>query len=492
MSLRVVNPWTGDELATVPLTTAAAAADRAVARAVEAFAKTRIAPRYVRSELLEGIAARLVEERETFAALLSAEAGKPIAAARVEVDRAVTTFRLGAEVARTLVGEQIPLDGTAATANVDGYALRAPRGPILGISPFNFPLNLVAHKVAPALAVGAPIVLKPAPQTPLTALKLGALVSELAPETPWLQVVPCEIAVAEQLVADDRFGYVTFTGSDAVGWKIKENAGKKPVCLELGGNAAAIVHSDLPDRAAAVRALVASAFGYAGQTCIKVQRLFLHEEIAAPFLAEFVAEMAAWTVADPADPATKIGPVIDARAGARITALVAEAVEAGARPFATAGGVARDGGPTSTGAVRELAGNGVARDGELAGNRIAPQLLDLDPVPAARRQRLGVVTEEIFGPVVVVERYRDFTDAIARVNASRYGLQAAVFTDSNTRIYEAIRDLHVGGVVVNDAPSLRLDGMPYGGVKDSGLGREGVRAAALEMTETKMVLFRRR
>ena len=476
MSLRVVNPWTGDELATVPLATAADA-DRAVARAVEAFAKTRIAPRYARSELLEGIAARLVEEKEAFAALLSAEAGKPLAAARVEVDRAVITFRLGAEVARTLVGEQIPLDGTATTANVDGYALRAPRGPILGISPFNFPLNLVAHKVAPALAVGAPIVLKPAPQTPLTPLKLGALISELAPETPWLQVVPCEVAVAEQLVADDRFGYVTFTGSDAVGWKIKENAGKKPVCLELGGNAAAIVHSDLPDRAAAVRALVASAFGYAGQTCIKVQRLFLHEEIAAPFLADFVAEMAAWTVADPADPATKIGPVIDARAGARITALVAEAVEAGARPFATAS---------------KFPGGGVARDGELAGNRIAPQLLDLDPVPAARRQHLGVVTEEIFGPVVVVERYRDFTDAIARVNASRYGLQAAVFTDSNTRIYEAIRDLHVGGVVVNDAPSLRLDGMPYGGVKDSGLGREGVRAAALEMTETKMVLFRRR
>jgi acyl-CoA reductase-like NAD-dependent aldehyde dehydrogenase len=477
MSLRVVNPWTGDELATVPWATAAEA-ERAVARAVEAFAKTRITPRYVRSELLEGIATRLVEEKEAFAALLSAEAGKPIAAARVEVDRAVTTFRLGAEVARTLVGEQIPLDGTAATVNVDGYALRAPRGPILGISPFNFPLNLVAHKVAPALAVGAPIVLKPAPQTPLTALKLGALVSELAPETPWLQVVPCEVAVAEQLVADPRFAYVTFTGSDAVGWKIKENAGKKPVCLELGGNAAAIVHSDLPDRAAAVRTLVASAFGYAGQTCIKVQRLFLHEEIAAPFLAEFVAEMAGWTVADPADPATKIGPVIDARAGARITALVAEAVEAGARV---------EEGPCGSGPA-------VSRDAsasEFAGNRIAPQLLDLDPVPVAQRRRLGVVTEEIFGPVVVVERYRDFTDAIARVNASRYGLQAAVFTDSNARIYEAIRDLHVGGVVVNDAPSLRLDGMPYGGVKDSGLGREGVRAAALEMTETKMVLFRR-
>jgi glyceraldehyde-3-phosphate dehydrogenase (NADP+) len=477
MSLRVANPWTGEELATLPWVTAAEA-DRAVARAVEAFAQTRLAPRFVRSELLEGVAARLLEEKEAFATLLCAEAGKPLAAARVEVDRAVITFRLGAEVARTLVGEQIPLDGTAATANVDGYALRAPRGPILGISPFNFPLNLVAHKVAPALAVGAPIVLKPAPQTPLTALKLGALVSELAPETPWLQVVPCEVAVAEQLVVDDRFGYVTFTGSDAVGWKIKENAGKKPVCLELGGNAAAIVHSDLPDRAAAVRALVASAFGYAGQTCIKVQRLFLHEEIAAPFLADFVAEMAAWTVADPADPATKIGPVIDARAGARITALVAEAVEAGARV---------EEGPCRSGPA-------VSRDAsasEIAGNRIAPLLLDLDPVPVAERRRLGVVTEEIFGPVVVVERYRDFTDAVARVNASRYGLQAAVFTDSNARIYEAIRDLHVGGVVVNDAPSLRLDGMPYGGVKDSGLGREGVRAAALDMTETKMVLFRR-
>jgi len=475
MSLRVANPWTGEELATLPWVTAAEA-DRAVARAVEAFAQTRLAPRFVRSELLEGIATRLLEEKEAFAALLSAEAGKPIAAARVEVDRAIATFRLGAEVARTLVGEQIPLDSSPATANVDGYALRAPRGPILGISPFNFPLNLVAHKVAPALAVGAPIVLKPAPQTPLTALKLGALVTELAPETPWLQVVPCEVAVAEQLVADDRFGYVTFTGSDAIGWKIKENAGKKPVCLELGGNAAAIVHNDLPDRAAAVRALVASAFGYAGQTCIKVQRLFLHEAIADGFLADFTEEMATWTVADPADPATKIGPVIDARAATRIAALVAEAVEAGAVPTV----------------VPTVSSPPSARPpGEIGGNRLAPQLLDLDPVPFARRQRLGVVTEEIFGPVVVVERYRDFTDAIARVNASRYGLQAAVFTDSNARIYEAIRDLHVGGVVVNDAPSLRLDGMPYGGVKDSGLGREGVRAAALDMTETKMVLFRR-
>ncbi len=442
-----------------------AEADAIAARSVAAFANMRVLSTYQRSEILRKTAALLARDHAKVATLLSREAGKPLLLARGEVDRGIQTFTAAAEESKRTGGEVMPLDVTAASEAYEGSFMRVPVGPVLGISPFNFPLNLVAHKVAPALAVGASIVLKPAPQTPLTALLLAELVREAGAPDDALIVCPAEVSAAEAWVKDDRFALLSFTGSDKVGFHLKSIAGKKKTLLELGGNAAAIVCEDAPDVAFAAKRLAASAFGYAGQVCIKTQRIFVHAKVADAFTEAFFAASRALAFArDERDETSIVGPLIDDRSAARVAAWVDEA----------------------------LAGKAVepllmgARDHRFMG----PTVLRVG-LADARRTDLKVVCEELFGPAATISVYSAWDDAITAVNASRYGLQAAVFTDSLAKVRDAYARLQVGGLIVNDATNVRVDVMPYGGVKDSGSGREGLRFAMAEMTEPKMLVMRR-
>ena len=463
----VVDPWTNDRVAPVILADAAHAEQAALAAAV-AFETTRRMPSYQRRRLLKEITRRIVVAREELATLITRESGKPKTLARFEVDRAIVTFGLGAEEAVRIGGEVIPLDVTEATASYRGSWQRVPRGPVLAITPFNFPLNLVAHKVAPALACGAPVVLKPAPQTPLTALKLAEIVRDAGAPDDMLQVVPCTNEVAELLVRHEAFGVLSFTGSDKVGWYLKSIAGRKHVMLELGGNAACIVHEDAasipgsqPARSLSQIAAVvcASAFNYAGQVCVKTQRLYLHRSIADRFLSELVPRACSYTPQDPRSPTAAIGPMIDERSAIRIESWVDAARAAGATPLAF---------------------------GKREGNRMPATVLRIE----GDGRGLEVVEEEAFGPVLTVHVYETWPEALRMANQTRYGLQAGIFTDSSTRIREAFDTLEVGALVVNDVPSMRVDSMPYGGRRDSGIGREGVRYAIEEMTDRKMLVTR--
>jgi glyceraldehyde-3-phosphate dehydrogenase (NADP+) len=327
------------------------------------------------------------------------------------------------------------------------------------MAPFNFPLNLVCHKLAPALASGCSIVLKPPPQAPLTALKLGELVLEAGAPSGAFQVLPCDVGVAEKLVRDDRFATLSFTGSAKVGWHLKSVAGKKRVLLELGGNAAIIVHDDA-DLSWAMGRTLTSAFAYAGQVCIKGQRLFVHDAVYDSFVSELVQRASELVVRDPLDPASLVSSVIDEASAQRIESWVKEATDQG---------------------VERLCG------GPREGTRIPPTVLRIG---SPSQLGLKVVTEEIFGPVLTVQRYAAWEDALALAGATRYGLQAGIFTQNLGRVRQAFEGLPVGGLIVNDSPSFRVDAMPYGGVKDSGLGREGVRFAMEEMTEHKLLVIR--
>ncbi|HEY3594067.1 MAG TPA: aldehyde dehydrogenase family protein, partial [Polyangiaceae bacterium] len=346
----------------------------------------------------------------------------------------------------------------SAAGMVGGYA-RVPAGPVIAMAPFNFPLNLVCHKVAPALACGCPVVLKPAPQAPLTALMLADLVRQSGAPDNAFQVVPCEVAVAQKLVRDDRFATFSFTGSAKAGWFLKSIAGKKRVILELGGNAAIIVHNDA-DRERALERTLTSAFAYAGQVCIKAQRLFVHDDIYAGFVADLTKRASALAPKDPLDPDALVSSMIDEANAVRVESWIDEALRAG---------------------VERLAG--LTR----AGARIAPTVLSVN---SPRQLGLKVVAEEVFGPVLTVHRYQTWSDAIEQAGATRYGLQAAIFTRDMGRVREAFDKLQVGGLIVNESPSFRVDAMPYGGSKDSGLGREGVRFAIEEMTERKLLALR--
>jgi acyl-CoA reductase-like NAD-dependent aldehyde dehydrogenase len=463
----VVDPWTNERVVPVILADAARAEEAARASSV-AFETTRRMPSYQRRRLLKEITRGLVAAREELAAIITRESGKPKTLARFEVDRAIVTFGLGAEEAVRIGGEVIPLDVTEQSASYSGHWRRVPRGPVLAITPFNFPLNLVAHKVAPALACGAPVVLKPAPQTPLTALKLAEIVRDAGAPENMLQVVPCNNDVAELLVRHDAFGVLSFTGSDKVGWFLKSIAGRKHVMLELGGNAACIVHEDAasipgaqPARSLAQIAavLTASAFNYAGQVCIKTQRVYVHWPIVDRFLAELVPRACSYTPQDPRSGASAIGPMIDERSAIRVESWIEEARVAGAHPLVI---------------------------GKREGNRMPAVVLRID----GDGRGLKVIEEEAFGPVLTVQVYETFADALRMANATRYGLQAGVFTDSLTRVREAYDALDVGALVVNDVPSVRVDSMPYGGRRDSGIGREGVRYAIEEMTDRKMLVTR--
>jgi acyl-CoA reductase-like NAD-dependent aldehyde dehydrogenase len=429
--------------------------EAAVQAAVRAFEVTRTLPAYERGRILREISAGIRSRREELGALIAAEAGKPIRDALGEVDRAVITFRLGAEEAERMVGEMIPLDLMPSSKDRVGITRRFPIGPIAGISPFNFPLNLAAHKVSPAIAAGNPIVLKPPSKDPLVMLTVGELIDAAGVPEGMVSILPMSRELGDRMVSDERFKLLTFTGSPSVGWRMKERAGKKKVVLELGGNAGVII-----DRSAdldwAVKRTVTGAFAYSGQVCISVQRMFVHEDVWDAFMDRFVAAAAALRIGDPADAATDVGPMVDEKNALRTQAWVDEA--------------------------RALGGK-VLLGGTADGTFFPPTVLTDTPFHAQ------VCSNEAFAPLVVAFKFREIEDAIRAVNDSFFGLQTGVFTNDLDHAWKAFNGLEVGGVIVNDIPTYRIDHMPYGGVKDSGLGREGLRWAVEDMTEIRIMVL---
>jgi acyl-CoA reductase-like NAD-dependent aldehyde dehydrogenase len=452
--LEVANPAHPGKLAGRTYSATPEQYETAVAAAVAAFETTRKLPAFERSAALRRIADGIAGRRDELGRLISAESGKPIRDALTEVDRGVLTFRIGAEEATRIGGEVIPLDLNPASRGRLGVTRRFPIGPIAAISPFNFPLNLAAHKLAPAIASGNPIVLKPPSRDPLTMLTVAEIIAEAGLPDGAVSVMPMTRELGDRMVSDERFALLSFTGSPEIGWRMKERAGKKKVVLELGGNAGVIV-----DRSAdigwAVRRTTLGAFSYSGQVCISVQRLFVHEDVWGRFMDGLVTAAAALRIGDPMDAATDIGPMIDAAAVARTTRWVGEAVSAGAQ---------------------------LLLGGEPSGTVFPPTILTDVPTDAA------ICREEAFAPVVVATPFADFGEALRGVNDSRFGLQAGVFTNDLSHAWSAFDELRVGGVIVNDVPTYRIDHMPYGGSKDSGLGREGIRYAIEDMTELRIMV----
>jgi acyl-CoA reductase-like NAD-dependent aldehyde dehydrogenase len=452
-TLDVRSPWNGEVVATVGVPTDADVED-AVAAAVETFDTSRRLPTHARAEALMHVSRRIDERLDELAEAVAREGGKPLKWSRVEVTRAVSTFRWAAEEIRRWDGEFLSLDTEESLGSRAGIVRRFPLGPVVGITPFNFPVNLVAHKLAPALAVGAPIVIKPAGVTPLGALALAELVDETDLPKGMLSVLPISGDRAQKLVEDRRFKKFSFTGS-GIGWKLKGLDPHKHVTLELGGNAGVIVHSDADLDHAAQRVAVGGSY-QAGQSCISVQRVFVQSEVHEDFLRRLVKQVESLKVGDPLDPNVDVGPVIDEDNARRIEEWVDEAVRGGARVLA-----------------------GGRREGSLYHPTV---LVDTKP-------DMKVCREEIFGPVVTVEPYQTFEEAIAMVNDSPYGLQAGVFTQGIDRAMLAHREIEVGGVIVNDTSAFRADQMPYGGAKESGYGREGLRYAMREMTEPRILVL---
>jgi acyl-CoA reductase-like NAD-dependent aldehyde dehydrogenase len=455
-AMEVRSPWDQGLVGRVTVATRADAR-QAINHAVSSLRRTRALPRWKRRDVLEDVAAALIEQKERFVKLIVAEAGKPLRLARAEVDRAVLTFKSAAEEAVRLGGESVPLDLTQGNEGRWGLVQRFPVGPVLAITPFNFPLNLVAHKVAPAMAAGCPILVKPAPQTPFTALALGELIVKAGWPEDAIAVLPLSNAdTAWMAEKEDRIKLVSFTGSAKVGWELKTHSGRKRVLLELGGNAALIVHSDWPKLDEAATRTVHAAFGYAGQSCISVQRVYVDRSIFQTFVWKVVDCAGKLVMGNPAEEATEVGPLIRAADAERVEAWIKEAAMGGAK---------------------------LLTGGERKGSMITPAVL------TGTKPGMKVRDEEVFGPVVCVEPYNDFEQALAEVNHSKYGLQAGLLTRDAGRILTAYRELEVGALIVGDTPTWRIDPMPYGGIKDSGLGREGLRWAIEEMTEPRMLVM---
>lgn len=452
----VVNPWTGKAFAEV----ACAGADQleeAVAAAAGAAREMRRASRARRSAWCLSIAQGLEARKEEFAQTMMSESGKPIRLARDEVTRAVSTFTFAAHEALRFGGEFVPLDVTGVSAGYQGMTQRFGAGPVAAITPFNFPLNLVAHKLAPALAVGNPVILKPAPNTPLTSLLLSELVLEAGVPQAGFSCLNLDIPEIEALVDDPRVPIISFTGSAKVGWSLRSRAGQKKVILELGGNASVVVHSDANLEHALPR-LAAGGYAYAGQVCISVQHILVERSIYGDFLEGYLAEVARLKVGDPSLEPTMVGPLIRPQESERIDEWVQEAVAAGARLHC---------------------------GGQSQGPCYLPTVLS--GVPATTR----IGCEEVFGPITTVDPYDTWEEALERVNASKYGLQAGVFTRDLERILSSWEELDCGGVIVNDYPTFRVDNMPYGGVKQSGAGREGVLYSMEEMSEPRLLVLNR-
>ncbi|PWV50181.1 aldehyde dehydrogenase family protein [Nocardiopsis sp. L17-MgMaSL7] len=451
--LTVRNPYTGGTAGVVSVPTEAQV-EAAVSAAHAVSAEAAALPAHVRAGALDHVSRRIGERAEEIAQVITAESGKPIKWARAEAGRAVSVFRWAAEEARRDSGELQRLDTDPGGTGRMALVRRVPKGPVLGISPFNFPLNLVAHKVAPAIAVGAPVVLKPAPATPMTALVLGEILAETDLPAGMVSILPMPNELAAPLITDERLPVISFTGGP-FGWELQRRAPHKHVTLELGGNAAAAVLDDADLDWAAKRVAL---FGnnQAGQVCIGVQRVVVTDAVHDEFVRRLVAEVETLGTGDPADPKTDVGPLVDAAAAERVTSWIDEAVASGARLL--------------TGGTRD-------------GVTVAPTVLA--DAPADSR----VVREEVFGPVLVVQRVADTDAAFAAVNDSDFGLQAGVFTRDLPTAFRAHRELEVGGVVVGDVPTFRADQMPYGGVKGSGVGKEGLRAAMTDLTHERVLVL---
>ncbi len=455
--LEVVDKYSGEVAARVALADAAAI-DAAIAAAVAAERPMRELPAYRRQAVLEHCVARFRERSDELAEALCIEAGKPIRDARGEVGRLIDTFKVAAEEAVRIDGQTLELAISERARGYRGFTRQMPIGACSLIAPFNFPLNLVAHKVAPAIAAGCPFVLKPASRTPIGALIIGEILAETDLPPGAFSILPAHRDGADLFTTDERFKLLSFTGSPKVGWDLKSRAGRKKVVLELGGNAACIVDADQRDQLDfVVERLIFGAFYQSGQSCIGVQRILVQADLYETLAARFVAAAERLVTGDPREEATFVGPMIDVAEAERLQQWIEEAAAGGARLLC-----------------------GGRRDGAMLE---ATVLEHVDP--SARISRL-----EAFGPVALLQRYGDFEEALALVNDSDYGLQAGVFTHDLRKAMRAWDVLEVGGVIVGDVPSFRVDNMPYGGVKQSGLGREGVRYAIADMTETRLLVLR--
>ena len=429
--------------------------ESAIESSLKAFEVTKRMPIYERMDKLSAIIDDLKANKEEFAHIICEESGKAITTSRLEADRAVMTFTDALEECKRIRGEYLPLDYESSAKNRWGLIRRFPIGPILGISPFNFPLNLVCHKVAPALASGNTMILKPASQTPLSALRLAQSVDKAGWPKGSYNVLPMDSKNAHILLEDDRIQMVTFTGSPEVGWALKNHAGRKRVTLELGGNAGAIIHQDADLEFAATRC-TAGGFVQSGQNCISVQRIYVHDEIYESFMKLFLTKVNALKTGDPAEEDTFVGPMIHPTEVQRVQNWLKEATDDGAE---------------------------ILTGGTVEGNLLTPTVVT-NVKPDHKISCL-----EVFAPVVVVYKYDNVLDALKQVNDSRYGLQAGLFTNDAELIFKAYEELDVGGLIIGDVPTFRMDHMPYGGTKLSGMGREGVRFAMEEMSEMKLLVM---
>lgn len=409
---------------------------------------------FERSAILSRLVALMKNDREMLARLIALEAAKPLKYALGEVDRAIQTFFVSSEEARRIEGEYISLDWTPAAIRKEGWIKWFPAGVVAGIAPFNFPLNLASHKLGPAMASGCPIILKPSTRTPLSVLHLARLIHEAGAPAGAVSILPMDRATGDRLVTDDRLAVLSFTGSPEVGWDMKARAGRKKVVLELGGNAGVIVDANA-DLDLAVAKCVSGAFAYSGQVCIHTQRIFVNRSVFGRFVEGMKKAAAGLRPGDPVDERTDISAMIDEGNAVRVENWISEAVDAGAQ---------------------------VLYGGKRNGNFVEPTIL------TGTRQEMKVCGLEVFGPVVSVEPYDDFSQALQLINSGRYGLQAGVFTDSLAVMNQAFEQLEVGGVIINDVPTFRVDHMPYGGVKESGFGREGVRYAMRDMMEPRLLV----
>jgi len=441
-----------------PVGTTYLASDNHLEEAIEAAQKVspllKRMPAHVKTGILNEIARLLLESKNEISIVLAAEANKPLKWAQAEVDRSVQTFRIAAEEAGRTQGEYIAIDRTPAGENKEGLVKFFPIGLVAGISPFNFPLNLAVHKIAPAIAAGCPIILKPATATPLTTLLLAEIIDKTVLPKGALSIMPMNRTVGNRLVTDERFRLLTFTGSPLVGWKMKADAGKKRVVLELGGNAAVVV-TPTANLDWAVKRSVLGAFSFSGQVCIHTQRIFVQNDYYSEFIDKFLVQTATLREGSPLDPNTEISGLIDEANAIRVESWIQEAIQQGATCLC---------------------------GGHRRGAFVEPTVL------TNTKPEMKVCNQEVFGPVVVIEPYHTFEEAVERVNDTKYGLQAGVFTNSLSEMNYAYSEIECGGVIINDASIFRVDHMPYGGIKESGMGREGVKYAIADMSEPKLLI----
>jgi len=451
--LKIHNPYSGKHFASCYLA-GKDELERAINAGIQAEQPMKDMPVFKKFESLVYISNRLKKERERLASVLAMESGKPIRYALGEIDRAAQTFLVAAEECKRLPGEYLSLDWTPPGAGKEGWVKFFPIGLVAGIAPFNFPMNLAVHKIAPAMAAGNPIILKPSRSTPLSVLELAAIMNETDFPEGSVSILPMDRDAGNQLVEDPRFKMLTFTGSPEVGWKMKREAGKKKVILELGGNAGVIVSESAAIDLAVDRCLVGG-FAYSGQVCIHAQRIYVHEKIWEVFTEQFLHKVRQLKAGDPLDPATEVSVMIDRENAERVDAWVREAVNDGAR---------------------------ILTGGKKKESFYEPTVL------TQTQSSMKVCALEVFGPVVILEPISDFDSGIDAVNTSRYGLQAGVFTNDLSEMNRAFEILEVGGVIVNDVPTFRVDHMPYGGIRDSGFGREGLKYTIREMMEPKLLV----